>query len=237
LYNRGEVEGAIRHYEEALRLDASLVACQTGLASARLWQGQLDEAEKHARAALDLGGRQAEAWYIVGVVCALRGEGAEAVTDFRKALGIWPETGRYAYALALALGDQGESVAALSWYRWSNLRHADWLWTANDTAWTLATRPDPGSRNGPLAVWLARQACEATAQQNADYLDTLAAAYAEAGRFDEARATAERAQALLTAQGQLAEARLAEARLERYQKQEPFRTTAGAAQKWEPPPG
>ena len=49
--------------------------------------------------------------------------------------------------------------------------------------------------------------------------------------------TAERAQALLTAQRQLAEARLVEARLERYQKQEPFRTTAGAAQKWEPPPG
>jgi hypothetical protein len=64
---------------------------------------------------------------------------------------------------------------------------------ANQTAWTLATHPEPKFRNGTEALWLARQVCEATGHQRAEFLDTLAAANAEAGRFDEAVATGRKA--------------------------------------------
>jgi membrane associated rhomboid family serine protease len=57
---------------------------------------------------------------------------------------------------------------------------------ANTLAWLLATCPEEGLRNGRLAVEVAQQACESTNWKNANYLDTLAAAYAEAGDFDEA---------------------------------------------------
>lgn len=54
----------------------------------------------------------------------------------------------------------------------------------NDYAWMLATHPESGLRDGELAVTLARRAVEA--EPTAAYLDTLAAAYAEIGRFAEA---------------------------------------------------
>ena len=66
----------------------------------------------------------------------------------------------------------------------------------NNLAWELATSPDAGDRDGALAVKLAERACELTHYQTAIFVGTLAAAYAEAGRFDEAVATAQKACAL-----------------------------------------
>jgi hypothetical protein len=65
----------------------------------------------------------------------------------------------------------------------------------------LATSPDANIRDGPEAVRLAEPACELTHYQQAAMVSTLAAAYAEAGRFDEAIATAQRVCALVSASG------------------------------------
>jgi tetratricopeptide (TPR) repeat protein len=53
-------------------------------------------------------------------------------------------------------------------------------------AWVRATNPDESARNGVLAVTDARKACDLTNWANPDYIDTLAAAEAECGRFAEA---------------------------------------------------
>jgi Flp pilus assembly protein TadD len=60
----------------------------------------------------------------------------------------------------------------------------------------LATDPDAQFRNGAEAVELATRACELTKYQSPLPLATLAAAYAEIGRFQEAVSFAERAQDL-----------------------------------------
>jgi tetratricopeptide (TPR) repeat protein len=60
----------------------------------------------------------------------------------------------------------------------------------------LATCPEPDLRDGPRAVALARRAAELTHNQDANVLDTLAAALAEDGRFDEAAEIERRALAL-----------------------------------------
>ena len=56
----------------------------------------------------------------------------------------------------------------------------------NNLSWLLATCPDEQIRNGAKAIELARRACGATQWSNGAYLDTLAAAYAEAGNFSDA---------------------------------------------------
>jgi protein O-mannosyl-transferase len=69
-------------------------------------------------------------------------------------------------------------------------------------SWLLATCPDAGIRDGARAVTLAECACKQTGYQQAVYLSTLAAACAEAGRFDEAALTARKAIALGQSQGE-----------------------------------
>jgi protein O-mannosyl-transferase len=60
-------------------------------------------------------------------------------------------------------------------------------------AWIRATSTDARWRDGAQAVQLAERASALTHDEDADLLDTLAAAYAEAGRFDEAAQAGRRA--------------------------------------------
>jgi tetratricopeptide (TPR) repeat protein len=72
----------------------------------------------------------------------------------------------------------------------------------NNLACVLATAPDAGLRNGREAVSLAEKACALTHYRNTSALSTLAAAYGEAGRFEDAVATAEKACALAAENGE-----------------------------------
>jgi tetratricopeptide (TPR) repeat protein len=72
----------------------------------------------------------------------------------------------------------------------------------NNLAWLRATASDPGLRNGNEAVRLAERACQQTQYKEIVLIRTLAAAYAEAGRFDDAVVTAQKGRATALAQGQ-----------------------------------
>jgi len=72
----------------------------------------------------------------------------------------------------------------------------------NNLAWKLATSSDSSIRNGTRAIELAERACEQTHYRNAVMIGTLAAAYAEAGRFDDAIATGQKACALASELGE-----------------------------------
>ena len=77
---------------------------------------------------------------------------------------------------AAALAADGDNIAAL-----------------NNLAWQRAAHPDESVRNGADAVRFAERAAALTKHENPAVLDTLAAAYAQAGRFDQAVATAGKA--------------------------------------------
>ena len=99
----------------------------------------------------------------------------------------------------------------------------------NDLAWLRATAPDPGLRNGPEAVRLAERACQLTQNNDADAITTLALAYAEAGRFDDAVVTARKARAVALAQGQTEVAARNEQLLELYKSGRAFHQEAKPA--------
>jgi spermidine synthase len=65
----------------------------------------------------------------------------------------------------------------------------------------LATAPDDSLRDRTEAVRLAEQACRLSGFKDARTVGTLAAAYAEAGRFGDAVSTAQKAVDLATASG------------------------------------
>jgi hypothetical protein len=98
----------------------------------------------------------------------------------------------------------------------------------NALAWMMSTCPDQKFRNGKEAIVHANQACELTLWQQGYFIDTLAAAYAEAGKFPQAVMWQQRAITLMksnSAEGQ----QDFEKRLELYKAKQPYRDTQPAS--------
>ncbi len=93
----------------------------------------------------------------------------------------------------------------------------------NDTAWVLATNPNASIRNGAEAIELAEQAAQLSDRREPAILGTLAAAYAEAGRFAEAVQTAHQALNLATEQNNQSLAKSVKAKMALYEAGTPFR--------------
>ena len=96
-------------------------------------------------------------------------------------------------------------------------------------AWLRATCPVPPLRNGDLAIehaTLANRLCEG---KQPEVLDVLAAAYAEAGRFPEAAATASKAMELATHQHNQPLANVLRTRIALYEAGRPYHETPSAA--------
>ena len=96
------------------------------------------------------------------------------------------------------------------------------LTAISDLAWLLATCPKDDIRDGAQAVELAEKACKATGHKIAALMDTLAAAYAEAGRFPEAIDTATKALGLAEPKQKSLAERIRR-RLEQYKAGKPYR--------------
>ncbi len=94
----------------------------------------------------------------------------------------------------------------------------------NALAWIYATSPQAGLRNGAEAVRLAENACGISRRQDPAILDTLAAAYAEVGRFDDATKTAQEMLALAAAFHDPATADTARQHLDLYKAGKPCRS-------------
>jgi tetratricopeptide (TPR) repeat protein len=117
---------------------------------------------------------------------------------------------------------QGREADAIDCLQRALARRPDWPLVLDDLAWLLATTRDPARRDPARAVQLAELACRGESAPHPKRLDTLAAAYAAAGRFDAAVRTAE--QALQSARQQQ-QTRLAEGiaqRLETYRAGRPL---------------
>ncbi|REJ97379.1 MAG: tetratricopeptide repeat protein [Planctomycetota bacterium] len=89
----------------------------------------------------------------------------------------------------------------------------------NNLAWLLATAPQEAVRDGERAIKHAEQALQLAARRNFGYMDTLAAAYAEAGRYEDAQRVQSEAIELAPESNREALA----ARLELYRAQQPYR--------------
>lgn len=159
-------------------------------------RGRYDEAIAHYEAALRLRPQNAVAHLNLGNALILRGDVSAAREEVRRAIEIDPTNVDAHNALGVMRLQQGDVSGAIDEWRRALAVDPENGNAANNLAWVYATSTDPAVRNGTEAVALARKAVSISAGRNALVLRTLAAAYAESGRFDEAIATAERAREL-----------------------------------------
>jgi Flp pilus assembly protein TadD len=195
----GDDRRAIGLYGEALRLNPNLPDTICNLAAAEARLARMDEAVGHMREALRLRPDDPRIEMRLGTVLAETGHTAEAIEHLRRAVELGPADvdSRSNYMLlSLRLGrwpEALEQVRAIA-----GLRPEDPL-ALSDAAWMLATCPDVSLRDGNAAVAAAEKAVRIGGWDNPELLDILAAAYAQAGRFDDAVATATRARDLANA--------------------------------------
>jgi len=142
--------------------------------------------------------------------------------ELRRAVEIRPHFESAEEALGSAYEDLGKDAEALEHWRRAHSIDPSRLSATLGLAWLLATAPDASVRKGAEAVQLAERAKD-SAPENADALDTLAAAYAEDGQFTRAAATAADALQLAQAQGNERLAAELRARQALYGKGEAFR--------------
>lgn len=226
LFTAGKVKDAIGHYQEALRIKPDYAEAHNNLGVALLHSGKADVAIEHFEQALRTQPDSAEAHCNWGHALEQMGKVREAVGHYEQALRIKPEYAGAHNDLGNALLHEGNIQDSLRHYEQALKNNPDSAEVQNNLAWALATVPLSEGGDPTRAVTLAERACKLTDNKLAPYLDTLAAAYAATGRFDDAIATAAKAIELARAAGQPQVVIEIEAHLKLYRSGQPYRLTA-----------
>lgn len=223
LLARDDVKAAERELRQAVMLQPELASAENNLGILLLRTGDNEAAATAFRRAAALDAAFPEARYNLGLALAALGRTDDAIAALRAALQLrpaYPKAQQKLVELLLATGhddeahalasaaDGGDASAALALSYIEAGRTGDAIRVlrtivAKDEsdadatsmlAWLLATARDDALRDGKAAVALAERAvAQAGDDVDADRLDTLAAAYAEVGRYADALVTARRA--------------------------------------------
>jgi spermidine synthase len=223
LSEQGRSGQALGYFAKALALDPNFADAHYNMGKALASQGKAGDAVVHLTEAVRIKPDYSDANVLLGDLLLAQGEAERAVARYAAALRTHPEDPIGHAGLGSALAAQGKTAEAID-----NLSRAvrldpDYVKALNSLAWILATGSDSRYRDGARAVELARRACELTGYKHPLLMDTLAAAYAEAGEFDRARETAQRAISLARSAGRSQWAQDIETRLELYNRGLAFR--------------
>jgi tetratricopeptide (TPR) repeat protein len=222
LLQQGKVDEAMAQYQEALESDPDNAETRYNLGNALLQQGNVDGAIAQYQKALQVNPDYAEAHNNLGNALFKYGDVDGAIAQYQKALRINPDYAEACYNLGDIFHQTGRTEEAIAYYQRALQINPDYVEVQNNLARLLATCPEASLRNGNQAVELAQRANQLTGDANPVVLSTLAAAYAEAGRFPDAVKTAQRALELAKAQSDTALAEAIRSQLKSYQAGRPF---------------
>jgi Flp pilus assembly protein TadD len=210
----------LRH---SLKVTKSNALAHNNLAAALMAEGKTDEGITHFREALRIDPQDGAAHNNLGIALMEKGRLEEAIPHYLTSLRIDPEQPAVHTNLGLALASQGKAAEAITHYQEALRIRPDDPRPYNNLAWIRATHPDPRFRDGAEAVELAEKACELWGYREPIFLGTLAAAYAEAGRFTEAVGTVRQAIAIAMSAGRKELASELQERRQGYEAGRPYR--------------
>jgi tetratricopeptide (TPR) repeat protein len=223
LIEQNRLDEAIAHFEKAIALAPGNADAHANLGRIYSARQQFEQAIPHYEKALERNPGSAELHTQLGLALARRDRIAEAIPHFEQALKLSPGLVEARYWLGAALMTEGQGARGLAEWRQALRQEPDNLQVINDAAWVLATSRDAALRNGTEAVTLAEHAAKLTSAKEPALMATLAAAYAETGRFDQAVELEKRAIELAAEQGKSALVSTLRARLTVLEAKTPIR--------------
>jgi tetratricopeptide (TPR) repeat protein len=229
LVEKGRTDEALAEFQHVLRIDPKFPGIHENLGRAYARRGDFDDACTQFQLALDSNSLSPESHNGLAVALVRKGLWKEAIPHFEQAVSLRPDyieahfnLGDTLYYLA---GRPSDALA-----QWREVLRLDPKHVAvlSETASLLASSPDALLRDGVQAVELAERAAQLTERRDATVLDTLAAAYAEVGRFADAIDITNRTLEFARQQNNAALSARLEARLALYRSGTPFRSKPAA---------
>jgi tetratricopeptide (TPR) repeat protein len=218
----GRDEEAVIHFRAALRgMETTGIRYNLAYTLAKL--GRTEEAIGEYQAALRLDPHSRPVRVMLARALISQGRIPEAGTQLRQAVELEPADDEARRLLAVTLVQEGRAEEAVAAYGEILRRSPDDLDALNNVAWIRAVHASAALRNGAEAVRLAERARDRSPRPEPVLYSTLAAAYAEAGRFPDALRACERAIELARNAGDPGQAQACARQLARYRKNQPFR--------------
>ena len=227
LAKRNDLINATRHFESAVQSDPENAGARLNFGQALSVTGKFPEAETQLLAAIKLKPTDSFAHKCFASILSQEGKNREAILHLKLALCYSASPDIQTHEdLASLLFQNGHFRQAADQFRKILLINSDLPESLNNLAWLLATCSDATVRNGAEAVRCAERACEMTAFKHPGMISTLAAAYAESGRFSEAVTNAESALRLLAMSGDTRLAGMSKELLRLYREGKPYHELA-----------
>jgi tetratricopeptide (TPR) repeat protein len=222
----GQFAEAFDDVSRVIQLKPDFAKAYSNRATLYVQAGEFEKALADYDAALAADPNLLQALVGRGRVCHIRGELTDALTSFDAAIELEPNDAEIICSRADLLADLGRYEDALAGYAAAIDLNSKFEHAYRNGAWLLATCPEDSVRDVEGALAGAQAALECGYGERHAALDTMAAALANAGRYEEAVGTLQQAVEVAPEGARAAY----EARLQLYESKQPFRThPVGAA--------
>ncbi len=207
----------------ALAVTSNNDVAKNNLGIVFLQKGNLDEAISLLQAAVDLRPENSPAHENLAKALLQKGQVTDALVHYRRLLELQPDNIEVHNIVGTVLIQQGQAREAVEEWQKVLAIQPDNGNAMSNLAWVFATSPDDSLRDGAKAVQLAEQAMRISGGRIPIIFRTLAAAYAENGRFSEAIQTAQRGIELANSRGNSGLATELQSNIVLYQERQPLR--------------
>lgn len=220
----GQRDRAIQEYTEAIKFNPSLAMAYNNRGGVLMQKGQVNHAVQDFNQAIRLDPRNAMAYTNRGSAWQATGQYDRAIQDYYQAIRLKPDYADAYFNRGSALLVKGRTDQAIEDFYKAIKLNRNHAFAYSALARIMATSLDDRRRNGKKAVELARHAVGL--RRTAYTLDCLAAAYAEAGMFNDAVRTQQQAIDLLGPRGPAGQKQRYLICLKLYQSGSPLREMA-----------
>ena len=218
--SKGDNARALADFDTSIRLNPRSAGVYYNRASVHHAERKYDAALADYDEAIRIAPAYAMAYNYRGSVRRATGDHTASIADYTAAIRLDGTNARFLGNRANAYVALGDFARAIEDFENAIKVNPNEESALNNLAWLWSTCSEPDFRNGSRAIEVATKACELRQWKDSTSLDTLAAAYAEAGKFDQAV----KWQLACLEMGTLSESQAAEARdrLALYQTGKPY---------------